>query len=103
MLRLIYKVFASTHPPCILGWVDIGTGTPVGAVVIHNGEKKFCLLFFEFFGGFSFEDLQKNTSKMCENSVVFESCLFCVSCLAQKSVLPGGRNSGQKGQKVGRQ
>ncbi len=67
--------------------------------MIHNVKKKILLLFFEFFGGFSFEDLQKNTSKMWDNSVIFESRLFCVSCLAQKSVLPGGRNSGQKGQK----
>jgi hypothetical protein len=64
--------------------------------------KKMFLLFLEFFIGFSFQALQKNASKMCENSVVFESLLFCVSCLAQTPVLPGGQNSGQKGQKAGR-
>jgi hypothetical protein len=31
-----------------LGWVDFGTGTQVGAVVIDNGLKKFFLLFFKF-------------------------------------------------------
>jgi hypothetical protein len=36
------------------------------------GKTNFLKLFFEFLGGFSFEDLQKNTSKMWENSVVFE-------------------------------
>ncbi len=79
-------VFSSVTPPptispiplwrrgemgCPVGWVDFGTGMQVGAVVIDNGKKKFFLLFLEFCNGFSLEDLQKNTSKMCENSVVF--------------------------------
>jgi hypothetical protein len=56
---------------CLLGWVDFGTGTQVVVVVIEIHKKVFLKLFLEFLIGYSFEDLQKNASKMCENSVVF--------------------------------
>jgi hypothetical protein len=63
---LIFALIISCLCVYILGWVDFGTGIQVGAVVNDNGKNKFFLLFLEFCIGFSLEDLQKNTSKMCE-------------------------------------
>ncbi len=72
---------------CSLGWVDFETGIQVGAEVIDNAKKQFFKMFLEFVIWYSFEDLQKNASKMCENSVVSKSRLFCVSFSV--GVLPG--------------
>jgi hypothetical protein len=38
----------------------------------------------------------------CVRIASFLKVFFFVSCLAQTPVLPGGQNSGQKGQKAGR-
>ncbi len=63
------------------------------AVVIETEKKKFFTVFIIFIG-YSLEDLQKNTTKMCENSVGFECCIFCVFCLLALTVADRLRGGG---------